>query len=735
MPRQTTVSGAPFRHGSCGVSAQFLLFALLANALGAANLPRFAFTAAGLNTAAIAVDSRGNTYLSGSVSGSPFTATPGAWQSQSAGGTCYGGEFVPQPIPCHNAFVIKLDASGNVVFATYLGGAGSADGGAIAVDSEGNVYVSGSVVNGSFPVTPGSAFATFTPPGGNDTSFVAKLNAAGTQLEYSTLIPGALITSICVDGADNLYFTGSWDGPQFGQFPATPGAFQSAPVIQAGASSSLETIAGELNPSGSALVFGTYLSGTLNGSAGAAIALDAAGNVIVAGTDYAADFPATAGQFAGAPTVYVAKFNPDARELIYSSLLGPALAGAMKTDAGGNIYIACGDAGAAFPATDTGFGVTPPAAGRGDYLLQVSADGSTVVSSTYLPFTFDAMDVDAAGNAYIAGNTLTPVAFPMTAGAFQPAIGAIGLSGENVYEEAIVAKISPGGQVVGATYLGGSEGADVTAIAAERDGSVVVGGFTGSADFLSAPNPPAADGATFFFAANFFPPITIQNSASYAADTAVPGEMVSIRGYGIGPAAGLSSTPAGEVGGVQVYFDNLAAPIIYAQAEQINVQAPWEIASEATTQVRIVYHGVEAGSATVPVSAAMPGIFYIENSDGSFNSPSNPARAGDYVAVYGTGAGVMNPPGVTGSPWPLAPLSSFAQSVSAMVGGEAAVILYTGSAPTLGSWYFQMDVRLPADLTAAARFLCLTIGGVTGAPAAISIQEVIAVPHTGPRTR
>jgi len=197
---------------------------------------------------------------------------------------------------------------------------------------------------------------------------------------------------------------------------------------------------------------------------------------------------------------------------------------------------------------------------------------------------------------------------------------------------------------------------------------------------------------------------------------------MSVQGYGIGPQAGLAYSPATQVGGVQVYFDNFAAPIIYAQAEQINVQAPWEIAGQTTTQVQILYNGVAAGSVTIPVGQALPGVFYIENSDGSFNSPSNPARPGDFVSVYGTGGGTMSPQGVTGNVWPLAPPSSFTQAVTVTVGGETAGVLYAGSAPTLESGFFQINARLPPDLTAAAQSLSVTIGGVTSAPAAISIQ-------------
>jgi len=142
-----------------------------------------------------------------------------------------------------------------------------------------------------------------------------------------------------------------------------------------------------------------------------------------------------------------------------------------------------------------------------------------------------------------------------------------------------------------------------------------------------------------------------------------------------------------------------------------------------------MYYGVEVGSAVAPVGASMPGIFYIDNSDGSRNSPSNPAQPGDYVSVYGTGGGAMSPPGVTGNSWPLAPLSSLSQSVSAAVGGEAAGVLYAGSAPALDSGFFQINVRLPADLTPTAQFLSLTVGGVTSMPVAIAVP---GAPPTGP---
>jgi len=374
----------PFRHRFSRILPLLSLFAVLANVLCAANAPRFAFTftADNLTGMAVAVDSSGNSYLTGSVVGNPFAATPGAYQSQNAGGTCYGGGGIgpPLPIPCRNAFVIKLDPSGAVVFATYLGGSASATTSAMAVDSQGDVYVAGSVISSSprldsasFPVTPGAAFTSAKIVAGAGAGFLVKLNASGTQLAYSTLIPGATVGlfSIAVDSAGSTYFTGEWS-PANGVFPATPGAYQSAPP-----NATVATIVGKLNASGSALVYATYLSGTLGPSYGVGIAVDAAGNVLVGGDNSAADFPITVSQSGASLTgLYLAKLNSDGSKLTYATVLGPAVPNTMKLAPSGDIYFVC-SAASDFPVTSGGFGVAPPASGPYYYLLHVGGDGSS----------------------------------------------------------------------------------------------------------------------------------------------------------------------------------------------------------------------------------------------------------------------------------------------------------------------------------------------------------------------
>ena len=162
----------------------------------AANQATFTYALpANTTVGAMTVDAAGNTYLTGSTTSLIFRATAGVLQTQFAGGNCVvlrtaGG--APLPIPCTDAFVIKLDPAGNVLFATYFGGNGSQTvASAICVDASGNVYLGGTTSPNTvsqpdtFPVTAGAAFTNVADGGG----FVAKLNSSGTALVYSILLP------------------------------------------------------------------------------------------------------------------------------------------------------------------------------------------------------------------------------------------------------------------------------------------------------------------------------------------------------------------------------------------------------------------------------------------------------------------------------------------------------------------------------------------------------------------
>jgi len=655
----------------------------------------------------MAVDAAGNTYLTGSTTSSTFPATAGAFQTQFSGGTCevlpafHGGQLM---LPCTDAFVIKLNPAGNIVFATYFGGNGNQTAAsAICVDASGNVYLAGSTLPNTvsqpntFPVTAGAAFTSSA----DDFEFVAKLNAAGTQIIYSTLLPvnpppiaRQRFVAMAIDPAGQAYIATTAAGAV--PFPTTLGAFQPAPpAYQEGSG-----VVAKLNASGSALLYATYLSG--NGLVvPQGIAVDAAGDAFVAGFTQAADFPVTPGAFqtdyfpSAEYMAFVTKLNPQGTGLVYSTFLGATLnyASDVKVDAQGGAYVSA-QAGAELSS--------------GGYLSHLSADGSALLYSTYFP-SESAMDLalDSAGSAFVAGATGQSV-LAASPGAFQS--GLVGVTG-NV----VAAKFTSDGQFAGGTYAYVAPTSGIgPLIAVAPNGSIVL-----------------AEGAPDMTVISIFPWLTAQNAASGAAGTVAPGEIVTLRGYGLGPATAAASSaqaPVDQLGGTQVTFGGVAAPVFSAQSQQVTVQVPWEIAGQTSTEVVVTYNGgLPAGtsaSATVVVATAAPGIFAIANSDGTLNSPSNPANVGDFITIYGTGGGVTNPLGITGGVWSLpASLPTLSAPVSVAIGGTNAAVLYAGSAPTLESGYFQINVALPSGLqTSPAVNLALTVGGSSSVAVPISIR-------------
>ncbi|HJT25922.1 MAG TPA: SBBP repeat-containing protein [Pyrinomonadaceae bacterium] len=169
-----------------------------------------------------------------------------------------------------------------LVYSTFLGGSGQDTGNGVAVDSSGNVYIAGQTVSPNFPTT----VPLLAPYGGNADAFVAKLNANGSALIYSTFLGGNLndiATSIAVDNAGNAYVTGETNSGNFPVFNALHPTLSGNPS---------DAFVAELNSTGSALVYSTYLGGHSDDS-GNAIAVDNAGNAYITGNTLSRDFPTT----------------------------------------------------------------------------------------------------------------------------------------------------------------------------------------------------------------------------------------------------------------------------------------------------------------------------------------------------------------------------------------------------------------------------------------------------------
>jgi hypothetical protein len=363
-----------------------------------------------------------------------------------------------------------------VVYSTYLGGTAGDHPYGMGIDNFGNIYLSGYTTSLDFPTTAG-AFQVSAP--GDGDVFVSKMNSTGSDLVYSTYIGGTMQDqglALAVDSSGNAYVTGQTSSTDF---PTTPGAFQS---------SYAPSFVTKLDPTGSTLVYSSYLGGSNSGE-GLSIAVDNMANAYVTGWTYASDFPVTPGAFQtmcscnGSSTdAFLTVFNTAGSALIYSTFLGGSQGdqgNGVIVDSSGEAYVVGTTSSPDFPVTLGAF-QDQLKGGEDAFLTKFTQDGSGLVFSTLLGGTGGeegrtlALD-PSSGNVYLAGNT-TSDDFPVTPGVFQPS-HAGGWEG-------FVAKLNAAGSgLLYATYLGGTNSDFLYAITFDRVGNAYLAGQTSSTDF------------------------------------------------------------------------------------------------------------------------------------------------------------------------------------------------------------------------------------------------------------
>jgi hypothetical protein len=358
----------------------------------------------------IAADSAGNAYVTGFTSSTNFP-TKNPLQPASGGGA--------------DAFVAKINPTGSaLIYSTYLGGSGDDFGNGIAADSVGNAYIAGSASSTDFP--------TMNPlqptQGGSGDAFVAKINPIGSALIYSSYLGGSGGDSgsdIAVDRVGNAYvigYTVSTDFPTMNPLQPTQGGSGDAFVAK-------------ISPTGSTLIYSTYLGGS-GGDSGTGIAVDRAGNAYLIGYTVSTDFPTMKPlqpALGGGQDAFVAKINPAGSALIYSTYLGGTgdergyeaevfrrFGGRIAVDSAGNTYVTGTTFSFDFPTVNP---LQKTLKGPTDaFISKLNSTGSALVYSTYLGGgnveKGIGVAVDSAGNAYLAGQTESP-AFP-TMNALQP---------------------------------------------------------------------------------------------------------------------------------------------------------------------------------------------------------------------------------------------------------------------------------------------------------------------------
>jgi hypothetical protein len=373
-----------------------------------------------------------------------------------------------------------------VVYSTYVGGTGADSAAAIAVDAAGNAYITGQTSSTDFPHTTG-AF------GGSSDAYVTKLAPDGATAVYSTYIGGTGGdggTGIAVDASGNAFVTGTAGAG----FPTTAAALQTT------IHGSEDAFVAELGPAGDALVYATYLGGSTAVDYATAIAVDGAGNAYVTGRTDSANFTTTAGAFlrtlCSTECTFVSKIAPGGGSLVYSTFLGSAdasLAFGIAVDATGNAYVAgrvaVTVAGAGRFSTTAGAFQTTAAIGTHGFITKLAATGASLVYSSYLASTganhddsANAVAIDAAGNAYVAGQTDSNT-FPKTTGAYQTA--SAGSS------DGFITMVNPTGTaLVYSTFLGGAGGDTATGIAVAASGDAFVVGQTTSTNFPTTVDAP-----------------------------------------------------------------------------------------------------------------------------------------------------------------------------------------------------------------------------------------------------
>jgi uncharacterized protein (TIGR03437 family) len=233
--------------------------------------------------------------------------------------------------------------------------------------------------------------------------------------------------------------------------------------------------------------------------------------------------------------------------------------------------------------------------------------------------------------------------------------------------------------------------------------------------------------------------VALANAASLLPGPLAPGEIFSIFGQGIGPAAAVtgnfdaSGTLSTTLANVQVLFTGTPvnatpAPLFYVQSNQINAQVPYEMAGQTIAQLQVVYQGATLASMQVPIADANPALFTVSNGtgnavvvnqDGSINSDKNPAPRGSIVVLYATGEGQTSLAGLTGqaaqAPFPLPVLP-----VSLTMAGYAANVLFAGDAPGFVG-VMQINAQVPSGFVPTGDLAVVLTVGLYQSPAGVTI--------------
>lgn len=560
-----------------------------------------------------------------------------------------GGNLFEISMSTTDVFVVKLDNSGNVVYSTYFGGSGSDEATALAVGADGSLYVTGSTTSADFPTTAGVYLATSSSttktPG-----FVLKLNPDGSR-DWATYFTEGIVGSIAVDSAGNVYIGGSTGGG----LPTTPGAYQTN-FQQSVGSNGFFSVIGPLsafvtkfNARGTALIYSTYVptDNQKNIVEGVpALVVDASGNAWIGAPNNPSVAPG--------PRASVVKLNPTGSAVLASvAQAGLGSVAALALDASSNVYVAGFRSPQAvnFPSTPGAFQAAPqpaapalpdqptPGGGLDAFVAKFDSSLTRLLAATLLggelPDTASSIAVDSSGRVIVSGFTDSK-ALP-THAPFQESF-----SSRSGFVAAFDSNLT---NLLFSTYLGDGRPFGARTAVPDGNGNILVAGSTLSSSGAIL----GGDAGGSFTVGNLVvankialpaaPTVrldSVQNFASRIAGALAPGEPIVALGAGFG-------------NGAQIVIDGSPLATVSTTATSIVAVLPDTAVASGAHTLQVSNGGTLSNPVYLPAADASPAIYsvdgsgggqaYVLNSDGTLNSPSNPAATGSAITIFAAGVG------------------------------------------------------------------------------------------------
>ena len=712
-----------------------------------------------LGTVALAAFSQSTTFTPGLTYSTYLRNgfTPAAVATDPAGNVYLAGSVVTDPASSQTAvMVVKLNPKGSkYIYVRTLGGSSFDSAAAIAVDSDGNAYVTGSAFSVDFPVTAGRQLGTASTTG-QPRTFLTKLDPQGSVL-FSELLGGASTYNIGQAVALTPQGEIVVSGIASPDFPVTTGAFAAAsgkdnrPYLM------------KLDATGATVRFAAF------GIGGNALSVDSSGNIFMAGATLLLDYPTTPGVyqpvfkpvticfgfcrvFFPATNQYLTKVDAAGSKLIYSTVVGSNVAGGGQTtnaglavDAAGNAYLT-GLAYGSYPYTvkDPGVPQVRP------FLTKIDSAGQTAPYS--IPIGGVGVALDGQGSVFVGGSynnfnlvsTFSALTPPPPPPGVQNAAAACLLKGQTAISQAYVSQVDNATGNVQNTVLIDGSNLSAAGIALAGDAAWIAG-YTTTDD---VPLTPGAISDAFGPPSSFFPGAYLgladftlmqqQNAPRVGCilDAAggtrlgpvAPFQLISIYGTNLGPAQGVGApdSKTSSLAGVTVTFDGVAAKLLYVSQSQINVAVPPPSPERfpGFTSMQVFANGPFTQPRTLPVVQMSPNLFSIAsphtvscaiaptdtlvpltlNPDGTINSCENPAKAGSVVSFFVDGLGGQG----------------FATPVVAQIGNLSAQVVGVAN---IDDFVSRIDVRIPDGF----------VRGVSLVPISFLIVSPNGVVPVGPR--